>query len=65
MQKIDPQIKESLARVVKAMQVGDAEKAESICRDFLVTNAASVPHIQLLSHALIKQDKFKEAEQQI
>jgi len=65
MQKIDPQIKKSLARVVQAMQVGDAGKAEFICRDFLVTNAASVPHIQLLSHALIKQDKFKEAEEQI
>ena len=65
MQKMDPQIKKSLAEVVKAMQVGDAEKAESICRDFLVINAASVPHIQLLSHALIKQDKFKEAEEQI
>ena len=65
MKSMDPQIKESLAEVVKAMQVGDAEKAESICRDFLVINAASVPHIQLLSHALIKQDKFKEAEEQI
>jgi len=65
MQSMDPGIKESLSKVVKAMQAGDAEKAESICRDFLVINAASVPHLQLLSHALIKQEKFKEAEEQI
>jgi len=65
MQNTDPGIKKSLSKVVKAMQAGDAGKAESICRDFLVINAASVPHIQLLSHALIKQEKFKEAEEQI
>lgn len=62
---MEPQTKESLARVVKAMQAGDAEKAETICRDFLVVSPSSVPHLQLLSHALIKQEKFKEAREQI
>jgi tetratricopeptide (TPR) repeat protein len=65
MQTIDPQIKNSLASVVKAMHDGDAAKAVSICSDFLVVNAASVPHLQLLGHALAKQEKFKEAEEQI
>ena len=65
MQSMDPGIKESLKKVVKAMQAGDTQKAESICRDFLVINASSVPHLQLLSHALIKQDKFEEAKEQI
>jgi len=65
MQTIDPQVKESLASVVKAMHDGDAAKAESICRDYIVINAASVPHLQLLGHALAKQEKFKEAEEQI
>jgi tetratricopeptide (TPR) repeat protein len=62
---MDPSIKQSLARAVKALRAGDAEKAEFICSDFLVANASSVPHIQLLSHALIKQEKFKEAKKQI
>jgi tetratricopeptide (TPR) repeat protein len=65
MQSVDPTTKESLARVVAAMQAGDAEKAEAICRDFLIVNASSVPHLQLLSHALVKQDKFEEASEQI
>jgi tetratricopeptide (TPR) repeat protein len=64
MQTIDPQVKESLASVIKAMNDGDVQKAESICRDFLVTNAASVPHLQLLGHALVKQEKLKEAKEQ-
>lgn len=62
---MEPSNKESLARAVKAMQAGDAEKAELICSDFLVINASSVPHLQLLSHALIKQEKFEEAKEQL
>lgn len=62
---MEPSNKESLARAVKAMQAGDAEKAEFICSDFLVINASSVPHLQLLSHALIKQEKFEEAKEQL
>ena len=65
MESVDPEIKKSLASVVKAMRDGDAVKAETICRDFLVINAASVPHLQLLGHALARQEKFKEAEDQI
>ncbi len=47
------------------MQAGDAKKAEFICRDFLIINAASVPHLQLLGHALVKQEKLEEAKEQI
>ncbi len=65
MQSADPPINNSLASVVKAMREGDAAKAESICRDFLVVNAASVPHMQLLGHALVRQDKLNEAKEQI
>ena len=65
MQNTDPKIKKSLAGAVQAMQSGDAAKAEFICRDFLVLTPSSVPHLQLLSHALIKQDKFIEAREQI
>jgi tetratricopeptide (TPR) repeat protein len=65
MQKSDLHIKDSLDEAVKAMQAGDAHKAESICRDFLVVNAASIAHIQLLGHALVKQDRLDEAKEQI
>ena len=65
MQNADLHTKKSLANVVKAMREDDAAKAEAICRDFLVVNAASVPHLQLLCHALARQEKFKEAEDQI
>ena len=65
MQNTDPDIKKSLSEVVKAIQAGDAQKAELICRDFLIINAASVPHLQLLGHTLVKQDKLNEAKEQI
>jgi tetratricopeptide (TPR) repeat protein len=65
MHSTDPNIKESLAQVIQAMQSGDAQRAESLCRRYLVTNAASVPHLQLLGHALVKQDKLVEAREQI
>ncbi len=65
MQNTDPHIKKSLSDVVEAMQAGDAKKAEFICRDFLIINAASVPHLQLLGHALVRQEKLKEAKEQI
>jgi tetratricopeptide (TPR) repeat protein len=65
MENIDPDTKTSLSEVVKAMQAGDPAKAEAICRDFLIVNAASVPHMQLLGHALLKQDKLAEAREQI
>jgi tetratricopeptide (TPR) repeat protein len=65
MQNADPQINNSLASAVKAMRDGNAANAESICRNFLVTNPASIPHLQLLSHALIRQDKFIEAKEQL
>jgi tetratricopeptide (TPR) repeat protein len=65
MQTTDTKAKESLAQVIQAMQAGDAQRAELLCRRFLVTHAASVPHLQLLGHALVKQDKLVEAREQI
>jgi tetratricopeptide (TPR) repeat protein len=65
MQHADPQINQSLASVVKALKDGNPKKAESICRDFLVTNPASVPHLQLLGHALSRQDRYTEAQEQV
>jgi tetratricopeptide (TPR) repeat protein len=65
MQSADPQTEKSLASVVKAMRDGDAARAESICRNFLVVNAASIPHLQLLGHALVRQDKFDAAKKEI
>ena len=65
MSSVDPFLKESLTSVVKALKAGDAAKAESLCRNFLVVNAASVPHMQLLGHSLAKQDRLEEARSQV
>ena len=65
MQKEDVETKQSLAAIIAAMSGDNLSKAESLCRDFLVVNASSVPHIQLLSHALIRQQKYDEAREQI
>ena len=65
MQSMDPHVKKSLAEAVKAMRSGEPEIAEAMCREFLVLNPSSVPHLQLLGHALIKQDKLEEAKEQI
>lgn len=62
---MDSHLKESLASVVDAMKAGDASRAERLCRQFLALNAASVPHMQLLAHALSKQDRLAEAREQI
>ena len=65
MKNTDPEINKSLSEVVEAIQAGEAQKAEFICRDFLIINAASVPHLQLLGHALVKQEKLKEAKSEL
>ncbi|MEH6549871.1 MAG: sulfotransferase [Pseudomonadales bacterium] len=47
------------------MQAGRPELAETICRDHLVLNPSSLPHLQLLAHALIKLNRLEEAEKEI
>jgi len=65
MPKAEAETKQSLAAIVSAMNAGNYSEAESLCRNFLVTNASSVPHIQLLGHALVRQDRLEEAREHI
>lgn len=37
-------------------------RAEEICRDFLLLNPASLRHMRLLSHALMRQGRLREAQ---
>lgn len=58
-------VKESLASIVNALKAGDAVTAESLCRTFLVANAGSIPHMQLLGHSLAKQGRLTDARAQV
>ena len=40
-------------------------RAEEVCRDYLHKNPGCTDHIRLLSHALMKQKRHKEAEEQL
>ncbi len=61
--QIDP--RESLQKAIQALKGKQPHIAEQICREFLVHTPSSMPHIQLLSHALIQTDRYDEAESQL
>jgi tetratricopeptide (TPR) repeat protein len=54
-----------LAQAVDSLRRGNPSTAASICRSFLVTNPGSVPHLQLLSHALIRLGQPQEARRHL
>jgi len=54
-----------LRQVVEALQSGNPEEAETLCRDHLNLHPASVEHLRLLGHALMQQRRFDEAETQL
>ncbi|MSQ97905.1 MAG: sulfotransferase family protein [Xanthomonadales bacterium] len=56
---------ESLASALAALQANRPLRAEEICRDYLLLNPGCKDHIRLLSHALMKQGRLKEAEDQV
>jgi len=39
-------------------------RAEEICRDYLLMHPGSIEHLRLLGHALLKQQRFADAESQ-
>lgn len=53
------------ARVVEALKAGRAQDAETLCRQMLVEEPSSPPFLRLLSHALMKQSRLSEAEDQL
>ena len=56
---------ESAASALEALRSNRPLRAEEICRDFLVTNPGCKDHLRLLGHALMKQYRLPEAEEQI
>ena len=55
----------SVARAIEAMRANRPLRAEEICRDYLLTSPASIDHLRLLGHALLKQRRLREAEEQV
>jgi tetratricopeptide (TPR) repeat protein len=60
----EPDKAASIAAAIDAMRANRPLRAEEICRDYLVLNAGSAEHLRLLGHALMKQNRLDEAEQQ-
>jgi tetratricopeptide (TPR) repeat protein len=56
---------DSLNNAVNALKAGRPLRAEEFCRDYLDLRPGSVEHMQLLAHALMKQNRLEEAEKQI
>lgn len=61
----DPQGRKSLAQAVMAMRAGRLADAEALCREYLLHRPGSVPHLQVLGHALIGRQRFDEADREI
>lgn len=56
---------ESIRTALQHIRDNRPLRAEEICRDHLLMNPGSVHHIRLLGHALMKQKRFDEAEEQL
>ena len=65
MNKQTPDHKESIASAVKAIKAGRPLRAEETCRDYLEIHPGSADHMRVLGYALMKQNRLKEAEEQI
>jgi tetratricopeptide (TPR) repeat protein len=50
------------SRAVEALKLGAPERAVELCEDYLSTHLESLPHQQLLGHALSKMNRFTDAE---
>ncbi len=56
---------ESITAALAALRANRPLRAEEICRDYLLTNPGCADHLRLLGHALMKQQRFDEAERQV
>ena len=56
---------ESLRSALQFMRENRPLRAEEICRDYLTESPGCADHIRLLSHALTRQKRWSEAEEQI
>lgn len=65
MKNRDHQSKETLERTIDAISQGRFNGAVGICKEYLATDPHSVPHLQLLGHALIRKGDLDEARDQL
>lgn len=54
--------RESLAQAASALRQGDLAGAVAVCQEHLASSPGSVPHLQLLGHALIRLGNLEEAK---
>ena len=57
--------KQSLAQVIDAIKQGRSNGAIAICKDYLAEDPESVPHLQLLSHTLVRLGHLDDARRQL
>lgn len=62
---IPPEMASSISSALRAMRDNRPRDAESICLQWLNANPGCANHLRLLSHALMKQQRLDEAEEQI
>jgi tetratricopeptide (TPR) repeat protein len=55
----------SIANAMQAMRNNRPLRAEEICRDYLLMNPGCTDHLRVLGHALMKQERFGDAEEQL
>jgi tetratricopeptide (TPR) repeat protein len=61
----DTPAREEFARAVQALRQGRLQETVDRCQDYLVGNPGSVPYLQLLSHALIRQGDLTQARRHL
>lgn len=64
-QNASKEMVQSIRSAIKCLKGNKPGKAERICRDWLAMNPSCTHHLRLLGHALMKQDRLQEAEEQI
>ena len=56
---------QSISQAIGFLRSNRPLRAEEICRNYLNDSPGCTEHLRLLSHALMKQDRFSEAEEKI
>ena len=56
---------QSIKQAIGFLRSNRPLRAEEVCRNYLNNNPGCTEHLRLLSHALMKQDRFSEAEEKL
>ena len=55
----------SIHKALEYMRCNRPLRAEEVCRDYLDQHPGCADHLRLLGHALMKQNRLQEAEEQL